>query len=240
MRKRKNENNNGLKIRKHKKLLDSEKITSEKQLKLDDCCTPDIKTTSQIPVDELAAYIRTMDISGDNFLPELKSSSFNNLSPSSTQSVYIEKTDDFSELGLIEPHLTELGDADRFEELVERDHQENLMRAWRRSRQFKTVPCPSFPPRYIKEPLELLWTETVTSKQRTEYNLRKYRSPKQLLIKKRIPVTDHQTLIPRSNRTYELRNAYTKREPIISSYFETHYKTHRKPPFRRVNVTFVE
>ncbi len=133
------------------------------------------------------------------------------------------------------------GDADRFEELVELEHQENLMRAWRRSRRVKTVPCPSMPADYLSEPMELVWSETDTTKQRRLYNQRKYQKKDRGAqpVRKNLRAGDQQTPPPlKTNRTYELRTAYVRRQPIISTYFETHFNRHRKPPFR-FNVKFV-
>lgn len=133
-----------------------------------------------------------------------------------------------------------LADADRFEELVERQHRENLMRAWRRTHRYRTVPCPSAPPLYLNEPLELVWSETETVNRRRMYNRKKYMQPSETSPRKNLRAGDQQTPPPlKANRTYHLRNAFAKRKPIISDYFERHYTAHRKPPFKRFNVKFV-
>ncbi|KAK7588095.1 hypothetical protein V9T40_005340 [Parthenolecanium corni] len=131
-------------------------------------------------------------------------------------------------------------DADRFEELVERQHRENLMRAWRRTHRYRTVPCPSAPPLYLNEPLELVWSETETVNRRRMYNRKKYMQPSETSPRKNLRAGDQQTPPPlKANRTYHLRNAFAKRKPIMSDYFERHYTAHRKPPFKRFNVKFV-
>lgn len=136
-------------------------------------------------------------------------------------------------------------DADRFEELVELEHRENLMRAWRRTHRFRTVPCPSAPPLYLSEPLELVWSETDATTRRRLFNRRKYRQPADSSFqRKNLRAGDQQTPPPpppplKTNRTYHLRNAFANRRPIISAYFDQHYTAHRKPPFKRFNVKFV-
>lgn len=138
-----------------------------------------------------------------------------------------------------------LGDADRFEELVEHEHREKLMRAWRRTHRFRTVPCPSAPPLYLNEPLELMWSETDTVTRRRLFNRDKYADTPHASPPPRnnLRAGDQRTSPPppplKANRTYHLRNAFAKRRPIVSAYFERHYTAHRKPPFKRFNVKFV-
>lgn len=116
----------------------------------------------------------------------------------------------------------------------------SMMRAWKQWHRYRSVPCPSASPKYLREPLEIGWVDTNTNRLRREYNINKYRSSDQPVVgragssKKRdsqSPTKKNQPFV-RTNRTNQLRKALVNREPVLSTHFEIHYQRHRKPPFR--------
>lgn len=127
-----------------------------------------------------------------------------------------------------------------YDDSIEQSHWISMMHAWKKLHRYRSIPCPSATPKYLREPLEMGWVDTNTNRLRREYNIHKYRSGDQPEVRRagstkkrdsRSPPKKKQPFV-RTNRTNQLRKAFINREPVLSTYFEIHYQRHRKPPFR--------
>lgn len=116
-----------------------------------------------------------------------------------------------------------------------KEQEEQVLNAWLKGIKPKKLPIPTDYPDYMKDKPKLQYTETDTSLLRREFNKRKimrYNYPP--TIKKKKSPTGGPP--PKENKTSTLRQSFINKKPIMSDYFERHYSTYNRPPFRNMRL----
>lgn len=119
------------------------------------------------------------------------------------------------------------------EDQLNKGREEALLRAWMTPAKPTKLPIPTNYPDYMRGKPKLSYFETDTFLLRREYNKNKMkRYDYQSEFKKHSPLMEGPT--PRENTTSILRRTFVRKQPIMSDYFEKHYSTYNRPPFRNI------
>lgn len=116
-----------------------------------------------------------------------------------------------------------------------KEQEEQVLNAWLKGIKPKKLPIPTDYPDYMKDKPKLQYTETDTSLLRREFNRRKimrYNYHPTIIKKKSLSEGPP----PKENKTSTLRQSFISKKPIISDYFERHYSTYNRPPFRTMSL----
>lgn len=106
-----------------------------------------------------------------------------------------------------------------------------MTKMWYKSAVGKKIPAPAqYYPVYLKNPPALHFSETNYSVRRRRMAQNKTKSMRESVTKR----VDRggESVQPKMNKTTWLRNSFIKKEPVVSTYFESHFDRFQKPPFK--------
>lgn len=109
------------------------------------------------------------------------------------------------------------------------DRELAMTRMWYKSTVGKKIPAPAQSyPTYLRNPPALHFGETECSAKR-QLIAQKAKST-QLVAKRADKMTE--SAQPKMNKATSLRNSFIRRQPVMSTYFESHFHRFQKPPFK--------